>query len=152
MQSRLQDRDSRSFVDSKAWWRRAVGFLLGFVLPWSLLTQLLGSLIVGRSWPEDSIGWVLSTLAFVTVSAVSAALSKFGQSPAQRLVGLRVLDAWDRPASRRRMFARNLAHLADFVSLGLGFLWPLWSPRGQTFADKLAGTTVRRDDLAGERS
>lgn len=152
MQSRSQDRDSRSVVGSKAWWRRVTGFLLGFVLPWSLLTQLLGSLIVGRSWPEDSIGWVLSALAFVTVSAVSAALSKHGKAPAQRLVGVRVLDASGGPASRPRMFARNLAHLADFVSLGLGFLWPLWSTRGQTFADKLAGTTVRRDVLAGERS
>lgn len=48
------------------------------------------------------------------------------------------------PISGLRMGVREIAHLADFASLFIGFLWPLWDGRGQTFADKIMGTTVTR--------
>lgn len=35
---------------------------------------------------------------------------------------------------------RQLAHALDVVTLGVGFLWPLWDHRRQTFADKLTST------------
>jgi hypothetical protein len=34
------------------------------------------------------------------------------------------------------MGVREIAHLVGFTSLFIGFLWPLWDDRGQTFADK----------------
>ncbi|MDU5131830.1 MULTISPECIES: RDD family protein [Bifidobacterium] len=46
------------------------------------------------------------------------------------------------PISGMRMGIREVAHLADFVSPFIGFLWPLWDNRGQTFADKIARTIV----------
>ncbi|OFJ55070.1 RDD family protein [Mycolicibacterium grossiae] len=36
--------------------------------------------------------------------------------------------------------ARTAGQLLNVVTLGLGFLWPLWDRRNQSFADKLAAT------------
>lgn len=38
---------------------------------------------------------------------------------------------------------REVAHLLDVCSV-VGWLWPLWDPQQQTFADKLASTRVVR--------
>jgi uncharacterized RDD family membrane protein YckC len=39
---------------------------------------------------------------------------------------------------------RLAAQLLNLVSLGLGFLWPLWDSQHQTFADKLVSTVCVR--------
>jgi hypothetical protein len=41
-------------------------------------------------------------------------------------------------------FVRDFAHLLDVLSLGLGYLWPLWDARRQTFADKVVRSVVVR--------
>ncbi|MFT4217518.1 MAG: RDD family protein [Micropruina sp.] len=134
--------------ESKHWWRRVAGYLIGTILPWSLLAQLLGTIVVGRSSPDSDTGQWLGRIAFLVVIVASALLSKNGQSPAHRLLRLQVLDPMGAPASQTRMGLRALAHLADVATLGLGFLWPLWDREGQTFGDKLAGTTVRYSERA----
>jgi len=37
---------------------------------------------------------------------------------------------------------RKLAHFLDSVACYLGWLWPLWDDKKQTFADKVCGTVV----------
>nr|WP_269420743.1 RDD family protein [Bifidobacterium mellis] len=76
---------------------------------------------------------------------ISAWSARNGQSWAHRLLKLQVCDQDSNlPISGLRMGVREIAHLADFASLFIGFLWPLWDGRGQTFADKIMGTTVTR--------
>ena len=41
-----------------------------------------------------------------------------------------------------RCFGRDLLHILDLLPLWLGFLWPLWDARRQTFADKIMKTVV----------
>ncbi len=41
-------------------------------------------------------------------------------------------------------FVRDLAHVLDSVACHLGWLWPLWDQKRQTFADKIVGTVVVR--------
>ncbi len=41
-------------------------------------------------------------------------------------------------------FVRQIAHALDSWSLGIGYLWPLWDERRQTFADKVCNTVVVR--------
>jgi uncharacterized RDD family membrane protein YckC len=36
---------------------------------------------------------------------------------------------------------RQICHGVEF---GIGYLWPLWDPKRQTFADKIVGTVVVR--------
>ncbi|CAM5308530.1 hypothetical protein SAVIM338S_00564 [Streptomyces avidinii] len=39
-------------------------------------------------------------------------------------------------------FVRRLAHFLDSVACYVGWLWPLWDEKKQTFADKVCGTVV----------
>lgn len=39
---------------------------------------------------------------------------------------------------------RWLAHILDALPIGIGFLWPIWDAKNQTFADKVVGTVVVR--------
>lgn len=124
------------------WWRRAAGYVLGVIIPWSFLSQLLGTIFTGRSWPDGPKGSLISAIAFFVVILASALLTRSGQSPLHRRLGLQIRTRTGAPASKSRVFLRSVAHLADIASGGLGFFWPLWERQGHTFADKIAGTTV----------
>ena len=39
-------------------------------------------------------------------------------------------------------FVRDLAHIVDSVICYIGYLFPLWDARRQTFADKIMSTVV----------
>jgi uncharacterized RDD family membrane protein YckC len=41
-------------------------------------------------------------------------------------------------------FVRELAHVLDGLPCYLGYLWPLWDDKRQTFSDKVCGTVVVR--------
>ncbi|KQY03120.1 hypothetical protein ASD37_26795 [Mycobacterium sp. Root135] len=66
-----------------------------------------------------------------------------GASVGKGLLGIRVLDAMTlQPIGFWRSVIRQLVHVVDVVTLGLGLLWPLWDRKRQTFADKLSSTVV----------
>ena len=46
------------------------------------------------------------------------------------------------PIGAGMAFVRQLAHILDSLPCYLGYLWPLWDARRQTFADKVIGTYV----------
>ena len=39
-------------------------------------------------------------------------------------------------------FVRQIAHIVDAIPCYLGYFWPLWDSKRQTFADKIMGTVV----------
>ena len=47
-----------------------------------------------------------------------------------------------RPIGALMTFIRGWAHLLDVVTLGIGYLWPLWDRKRQTFADMAMRTAV----------
>lgn len=64
-----------------------------------------------------------------------------GASIGKSLLGIRLVDATTRaPIGFWRSVIRQLTHVLDVLTLGLGFLWPLWDRENQTFADKLMST------------
>lgn len=66
-----------------------------------------------------------------------------GYSIGKGLMGLRLVDQrTGEPSGLGRALARQLLHLLDWCTLGLGFLWPLWDHHRQTFADKIMSTIV----------
>lgn len=138
-------RVTRAGTDRAAhWWRRAVSYVLRVVLPCSLLSQLVGTVFFGRSTPDDDVRWLIYAFAFIVVVVSFALTANSGQSAPHRLLHLQVCDSTGAPASRKQLFLRDVAHLIDFGSLGLGFVWPLWDKHEQTFADKIANTRVRK--------
>ncbi|WP_219416869.1 RDD family protein [Pseudonocardia nigra] len=71
-----------------------------------------------------------------------------GQSLGKQALGVRlVAAATGQPVGFGRAVGRQLAHVLDLAPLGLGFLWPLWDERHQTFADKLCATLVVQTDV-----
>ncbi len=65
-----------------------------------------------------------------------------GQSLGQRAVNIRLAsEATGQPIGWGMAFVRQLCHILDGICC-LGYLWPLWDAKKQTFADKIMNTVV----------
>lgn len=65
-----------------------------------------------------------------------------GQSVGKKVMGITLVDEHTGlPIGAGMSFVRDLAHTLDGF-LYLGYLWPLWDDKRQTFADKILGTVV----------
>jgi uncharacterized RDD family membrane protein YckC len=63
----------------------------------------------------------------------------FGKS----VVGIKLVgERTGRPIGGGMSFVRQLAHIVDSVICNLGYLWPIWDRKKQTFADKIMSTLV----------
>jgi hypothetical protein len=66
-----------------------------------------------------------------------------GQSIGKQLLGIRLLSEQTMaPMGAGMSFVRDLAHTADGFAAYVGYLWPLWDAKRQTFADKICRTVV----------
>ena len=66
-----------------------------------------------------------------------------GQTLGKKVVGLRVIRESDGQYTGFGMaFVRGLAHILDALPCYIGYLWPLWDDKKQTFADKVCSTVV----------
>lgn len=66
-----------------------------------------------------------------------------GQSIGKKVVGISVRREADGNVLGFGMaFVRKLAHFLDGVACYIGYLWPLWDAKKQTFADKVCSTVV----------
>ncbi|MDO8122059.1 RDD family protein [Isoptericola sp. b490] len=64
-----------------------------------------------------------------------------GQSIGKGMVGLRLVSEETRqPIGTAMALVRDVVHLLDSSLFLLGYLWPLWDPKKQTFADKIVRT------------
>ena len=97
-----------------------------------------------------SSGWaIFAVLLAVGVIAFFVmyckAVGSTGQFWGHRAASVRIVDATTgAPIGAGRAFGRHLAHILDAVPCYLGFLWPLWDKKRQTFADKIVGTVSIR--------
>jgi uncharacterized RDD family membrane protein YckC len=67
-----------------------------------------------------------------------------GQSVGKSVLGIRLVkEDTGQPAGVGLTVGREFAHILDGFFY-LGYLWPLWDERKQTFADKICGTLVVR--------
>ncbi len=66
-----------------------------------------------------------------------------GYSLGKGIVGIRLVGEADgQPVGGGMSFVRYLLHFLDSLACYLGWLWPLWDPKRQTFADKILNTVV----------
>lgn len=67
---------------------------------------------------------------------------KTGYSIGKGVMGIKLIgEATGQPVGGGMAFVRQLAHILDGFCL-LGYLWPLWDAKRQTFADKVMSTVV----------
>ena len=65
-----------------------------------------------------------------------------GQTPGQRLLGMRVVDGWGERPSVPRALWRTAACWVSLLGGGLGFLWAAFDREKRALHDWLAGTYV----------
>lgn len=93
------------------------------------------------------ISWVFPAIAVILFWRYRSA------TPGKMLLGLRIADARTREApATGQLVIRYFGYLVSCLPLMLGFLWPVWDARKQTFHDKLAGTVVLRRARRAETS
>jgi uncharacterized RDD family membrane protein YckC len=66
-----------------------------------------------------------------------------GYTFGKAVVGIKLVGASSgQPIGGLMSFVRQLAHIVDGLVCNLGYLWPLWDAKKQTFADKIMNTLV----------
>ncbi len=114
------------------WGTRAGGYLIDFFI--SLVVQLvLGQISYG-------LGQAAGLGVFLYFGYLTGTT---GQTPGRRLVGIRVLrEADGQPLGAGAGIGRAFLHILDALPFLVGFLWPIWDAKKQTFADKLIKSVV----------
>jgi uncharacterized RDD family membrane protein YckC len=118
-----------------AWPKRALGGLIDFVGP-GIVAGLIGR---GNS----ALGSLLyiAALAWGLYNAYQGGAT--GQSVGKKVAGTRLLaEATGQPPGGGLGIGRYFVHILDALPCYLGFLWPLWDGKRQTFADKILKTVV----------
>lgn len=70
-----------------------------------------------------------------------------GQTIGKKALGIRLVkEATGQPIGVGMAFVRRIAHILDSLACYLGWLWPAWDSKRQTFADKVCGTIVIRSN------
>lgn len=133
------------------WPHRAGAFLLDIAITFGPVWVLMGvaTALDGRGENAEAVGsilgWagllvMLGTLIYQTVCE-----GQTGQTVGKKLLGIRtVRDRDGRMPGIGLALARRIAEALNFPILGLGWWWPLWDGKRQTFADKLSGVVVVR--------
>lgn len=68
-----------------------------------------------------------------------------GQTLGKKALGIRLVRERDgQPLGVGMAFVRRLAHFLDSIACYLGWLWPAWDAKRQTFADKVCSSIVIR--------
>ena len=89
---------------------------------------------------------ILASLAWVAYNRWIIA-GKTGQSMGKRMTKIRLIgEETNTPIGAKNAFIRDLVHILDALSL-VGYLWPLWDAKKQTFGDKIMRTIVVNETL-----
>lgn len=69
-----------------------------------------------------------------------------GQTPGKKVLKLKLLKESDGTViGFGAAVGRALLHIVDAIPCLVGYLWPIWDKKKQTFADKIIGTVVIKD-------
>jgi hypothetical protein len=138
-----------------SWPLRAGGYLLDWVLylpfyilafifaPKTVTTNLNGDITTSTSGGN----FALAALMYLIVLAIfiynRCYLGGKGQSFGKKQVGLLLLaESTGQPIGTGKAFLRDLCHIVDSLACYIGWLFPLWDTKRQTFADKIMTTVV----------
>ena len=100
----------------------------------------------------EFIGREISVGVYLLLALVGLAYTVFnrwylagttGQSLGKRALSLRLIsERTGQPIGPVMAFVRDICHFIDSIACFVGWLFPLWDAKRQTFADKIVGTVV----------
>jgi uncharacterized RDD family membrane protein YckC len=117
------------------WPKRAYSALIDFVGP-----SLVAAIFYRASGGLGTLLY-LAALAWAIYNAYLGGST--GQSYGKKIAGTRlILEATGQPPGGGLGIGRYFLHILDALPCYVGFLWPLWDSKRQTFADKIVKTVV----------
>ncbi|HTZ29289.1 MAG TPA: RDD family protein [Streptosporangiaceae bacterium] len=119
------------------WLQRAGGYLIDLVPVWILVG-------IGVAAHNAAIYFLflLAGIAFTAYNRWYMA-GKTGQSWGNRALSMTLIsEQTGQPIGPGKAFLRDLCHILDSLACYIGWLFPLWDAKRQTFADKIMQTVV----------
>ncbi len=119
------------------WGQRVGAYLIDYVPIFVL--ELIG--IISR----NAFVWLLFILASLAWWIYNRCIQagRTGQSLGKRTLHLRLIsENTGEPIGGGMAFARDICHILDSLACYIGWLFPLWDAKRQTFADKIISTVV----------
>ncbi|WP_405497000.1 RDD family protein [Streptomyces sp. NBC_00096] len=127
------------------WGLRAAAYLLDILIIAGPLF-LLNIVAAGES--EPSMGVAIFSLITVLYAIGMGFFQLYKEGSTGQTIGKKVLGISLRREADGNVlgfgmaFVRKLAHFLDGIACYIGWLWPLWDAKKQTFADKVCSTVV----------
>lgn len=119
------------------WPQRVIATLLDGVL---LLPVYIVAIIFAQI--ADVLGLLIYLVAIAGAFYFAYLTGATGQSPGKRLTGIKVIvESTGQPLGGAGGIIRQFIHVVDSFCL-IGYLFPLWDPKKQTFTDKIQSTVV----------
>jgi len=115
------------------------GVLIGVMLAGVLVAAILGAI-------SSALGILVGLLVYLAAIGASFYFTYMtgavGQSPGKKVMGIKVVsEETGQPIGGGLGIVRGLAHFLDGIMM-IGYLFPLWDPKRQTFADKIMKTVA----------
>jgi uncharacterized RDD family membrane protein YckC len=144
------------------WGKRVGAYLIDWIIAFvAYIPAFIGLVIAGASSEVDPITQEptmtdASAGLVVLLMLISGVLwlayfiwnycvkqGRTGYTIGKGILGIKLVKAeTGQPIGAGMAFVRNLAHILDSIPCNIGYLWPLWDAKRQTFADKVIGTYV----------
>lgn len=96
---------------------------------------------------DTGLGTALILLGAVTAIAffvwnICIRQGRTGATVGKSVLAIRLVNSDLQPIGGGWAFLRSMLHIVDYLPCLLGFFWPIWDSRKQTFADKIMNTFV----------
>lgn len=115
-----------------SWGVRALGYVIDAII--AIVVQRVVGLVSGGL--ADVVG-LLIWIGFGYLTGTT------GQTPGRKAMGIRVLRESDgQVLGAGAGIGRAFLHILDALPILLGYFWPIWDRKNQTFADKIIGSVV----------
>ena len=129
-------------VTYASWIQRVGALIIDYltILPFTILASVLG-----RGDNGLNLFYFIFTLIGLVLWGYNRwfQAGKTGQSWGRKALGIRLVgEQTGQPIGAGMAFLRDLAHILDGLPCYIGYLWPLWDQKKQTFADKIVKTLV----------
>jgi uncharacterized RDD family membrane protein YckC len=133
------------------WLQRVGAYLIDYLigaLPLIAVLIFAGALTSTNNNASAEASGGLVFLGYLATFAIwvynrSILMGRTGQSWGKKALNLRLVRMVDgQPLGALMCFVRDITHVLDAIPCMIGYLFPLWDARRQTFADKIINTVV----------
>lgn len=137
------------------WVQRFLAYLIDFIAP----VVVIYIVIIVFTAINDTLGALIGVVLWLAMLAwliynYGIKQGTTGYTLGKGMIGIKLVDAnTGQPVGTGMAIARWFVHILDSIPcIPVGFLWPLWDPRRETFADKILKHAVVVADKVDPKS